>query len=119
MTTDEISRSKEIPRMVCNDKQFRRRGTDRWGWSMTTGQQAGIVLVVGIMVMGAIAASTKVQPQPSAHGREAPSIFDGVLSNVAHSPAAPRAECDVIIDRRESRGRSEAARSKRGIDPVA
>jgi rhodanese-related sulfurtransferase len=35
------------------------------------------------MVMSAIAASTKVQPQPSAHGREAPSVFDGVLSNAA------------------------------------
>ena len=83
--------------MVCNDKQFRRRGTDRWGWSMTTGQQAGIVLVVGIMVMGAIAASTKVQPQPSAHGREAPSIFDGVLSNVAHSPEMSTAELRAAL----------------------
>src|SRR5262249_43766145 len=84
-------------RMVCNGKQFRRRGTDRWSWSMTTGQQAGIVLVVGIMVMSAIAASTKVQPQPSALGREAPSIFDGVLSNVAGSPEMSTAELRAAL----------------------
>jgi len=47
--------------------------------------------------MGAIAASTKVQPQPSAHGREAPSIFDGVLSNVAHSPEMSTAELRAAL----------------------
>jgi rhodanese-related sulfurtransferase len=64
---------------------------------MTRGQQAGIVLVVGLMVMSAIAASTKVQPQPSAHGREAPSIFDGVLSNVAGSPEMSTAELQAAL----------------------
>jgi len=59
---------------------------------MTTGRQAGIVLLVGMMVMSAIAASTKAQPQPSADRRDAPSVFDGVLSNVAGSPEMSTAE---------------------------
>ena len=62
---------------------------------MTTGQQAGIVLVVGMMLMSAIAASTKVQSQPSAGGRDAPSVFDGVLSNAAGSPEISTAELRV------------------------
>ena len=65
--------------------------------SMTRGRQAGIVLVVGLMVMSAIAASTKVQPQPSAHGREAPSIFDGILGNVAGSPEMSTAELRAAL----------------------
>src|SRR6266436_6454451 len=69
----------------------------RRSWSMTRGQQAGIVLVVGLMVMSAIAASTKVQPQPSAHGREAPSIFDGILGNVAGSPEMSTAELRAAL----------------------
>ena len=52
---------------------------------MTTGQQARIVLVVGMMLMSAVAAPTKVQSQPSAQEHDAPSVFDGVLSNVAGS----------------------------------
>ncbi len=64
---------------------------------MTRGQQAGIVLVVGLMVMSAIAASTKVQPQPLAHGREAPSIFDGILGNVAGSPEMSTAELRAAL----------------------
>jgi rhodanese-related sulfurtransferase len=64
---------------------------------MTTGQQAGIVLVVGMMVMSAIAAWTKVQPQPSAYGRDAPSVFDGVLSNVAGSPEMSTAELRAAL----------------------
>jgi ABC transporter substrate binding protein len=97
MTTHEVARRKEIPRIVLNRKQFRRRGPDKWELVMTTGQQVGIVLIVGIMVIGAIAASTKVQPQPSAHGREAPSVFDGVLSNVAGSPEMSTAELRAAL----------------------
>src|SRR5262249_12701184 len=87
----------EILRIVCNRKQFRRRGTDRWSWSMTRGRQAGIALVVGMMVMSAIAASTKVQPQPSAYGHEAPSIFDGVLGSGAGSPEMSTAELKAAL----------------------
>ena len=64
---------------------------------MTTGQQAGIVLVVGMMLMSAIAASTKVQSQPSAGGHDAPSVFDGVLSNVAGSPEISTAELRAAL----------------------
>ena len=64
---------------------------------MTRGRQAGIVFVVGIMVMSAIAASTKVQPQPSAYGREAPSVFDGVLGNGAGSPEMSTAELKAAL----------------------
>src|SRR5499427_4536284 len=66
-------------------------------WSMTTGRRAGIVLVVGMMVMSAIAASTKVQSQPSAYGREVPSIFDGILGNVAGSPEMSTAELRAVL----------------------
>ena len=64
---------------------------------MTRGRQAGIVFVVGIMVMSAIAASTKVQPQPSAYGREAPSVLDGVLGNGAGSPEMSTAELKAAL----------------------
>src|SRR5215831_16549452 len=52
---------------------------------MTVGQQARIVLFVGMMLMSAVAAPTKVQSQPSG-GRDSPSVFDGVLSNIAGTP---------------------------------
>src|SRR5215468_11513895 len=64
---------------------------------MTTGRQAGIVLIVGMMLMSAIAASTKAQPQPSADGRDAPSVFDGVLSSVASSPEMSTAELRAAL----------------------
>ena len=64
---------------------------------MTTGRQAGIVFVVGMMVMSAMVASTKVQSQPSAFGREAPSVFDGVLSNVIGSPEMSTAELRAAL----------------------
>ena len=46
------------------------------------------------MVVSAIAASTKVQP---AYVRDAPSIFDGVLSNVAGSPEMSTAELRAAL----------------------
>src|SRR5215472_14444403 len=64
---------------------------------MTTGRQAGIVLIVGMMLMSAIAVSTKVQSQPSADGRDAPSVFDGVLSSVAVSPEMSTAELRAAL----------------------
>src|SRR5262245_53673615 len=64
---------------------------------MTTSRQAGIVLIVGMMLMSAIAASTKVQSQPSADGRDAPSVFDGILSNVAGSPEMSTAELRAAL----------------------
>jgi rhodanese-related sulfurtransferase len=50
-----------------------------------------------MMVVSAIAASTKVQPQPSAYRRDAPSVFDGVLSNVAGSPEMSTAELRAAL----------------------
>src|SRR6516165_10531166 len=64
---------------------------------MTTGRQAGIVLIVGMMLMSGIAAWTKVQSQPSADGRNAPSVFDGVLSSVAVSPEMSTAELRAAL----------------------
>ena len=64
---------------------------------MTTGRQGGIVLIVGMMLMSAMAASTKVQSQPSAYGREAASVFDGVLGNVAGSPEMSTAELRAVL----------------------
>ena len=64
---------------------------------MTKGRRAGIALVVGIMLMSAIASSTQVQSQPSAYGRDAPSVFDGVLSNVASSPEVSTAELRAAL----------------------
>jgi rhodanese-related sulfurtransferase len=48
---------------------------------MTITRRAAIVLVVGMTVMSAMAASTRAQSEPSAQGRDAPSVFEGVLSN--------------------------------------
>ena len=64
---------------------------------MTTGRQGGIVLIVGMMLMSGIAAWTKVQSQPSADGRNAPSVFDGVLSSVAVSPEMSTAELRAAL----------------------
>jgi rhodanese-related sulfurtransferase len=50
-----------------------------------------------MMVMSAIAASTKAQPQPSAYAHEAPSIFDGVLSSVAGGPEMSTAELRAAL----------------------
>jgi rhodanese-related sulfurtransferase len=57
-----------------------------------------MVFVVGMMVMSAMAASTKVQPEPSAYGREAPSVFDGILSNVAGSSEISTAQLRAALN---------------------
>ena len=87
---------------------------------MTTGRQAGIVLVAGMMLMSAIAASTEPQPQPSAYGRDAPSVFNGILGNVAGSPEISTAELQaalavsstIILDARPV-ARRDGARGRR------
>ena len=50
---------------------------------MMLARRAGIALIVGMMLIGPVAASTKAHSQPSVEGRDAPSVFDGVLSNTA------------------------------------
>jgi len=52
---------------------------------MTTRQQRRLALLVVLMLMGAVAASTKAQSQLAPYGRDPPNVFDGVLSNVAGS----------------------------------
>jgi rhodanese-related sulfurtransferase len=64
---------------------------------MTTRQQVRIVLVVGMMLMSAIAASTRVESQPSPHGQDVPSVFDGVLSNVAGSSEISTAQLRAAL----------------------
>jgi rhodanese-related sulfurtransferase len=64
---------------------------------MTKNQQGRIVLVVGMMLLSVTAASTKVQPQPSADGRNAPSVFDGTLSSVASSPEVSTRELRAAL----------------------
>jgi len=64
---------------------------------MTPGQQARIVLIVGMMLMSAVAASTRVESQPSTQPRDAPSVFDGVLGNVAGSPELSTAKLHAAL----------------------
>jgi|SRR4029077_13508587 hypothetical protein len=64
---------------------------------MTTRQQVRIVLVVGMMLMSAVAASTRVESQPSPHGQDVPSVFDGVLSNVAGSSEISTAQLRAVL----------------------
>src|SRR5262245_17536211 len=48
-------------------------------------QQGRLALLVALMLMSAVAASTKAQSQLAPYGRDPPNVFDGVLSNVAGS----------------------------------
>jgi rhodanese-related sulfurtransferase len=64
---------------------------------MTINRRTGMALVVGMMLTSAIAAWTKVQSQPSAHGRNTPSVFDGVLGNAAGSPEIGTAELRAAL----------------------
>src|SRR5262245_7255849 len=64
---------------------------------MTADQPTRIVLVVGMMLMGAVAASTRVESQPSTQPRDAPSVFDGVIGNVAASPELSTAQLQAAL----------------------
>ena len=64
---------------------------------MTTRRLARIVLVVGVMSTSAVAASTRVESQPSPHARDVPSVFDGVLSNVAGSSEISTAQLRAAL----------------------
>ncbi len=56
-----------------------------------TTNRTGILLVVGMILVGAVVFSTGAQ-QPSVQGPTAPSIYDGVLSNVGSSRELSTAE---------------------------
>src|SRR5262245_4458074 len=52
---------------------------------MTTRQERKLALLVVLMLMSTVAASTKAQSQLAPYERDPPNVFDGVLSNVAGS----------------------------------
>ena len=64
---------------------------------MTTRQQAKIVLVLGIMLMTAVAAATRVESQPAPGGRDLPSVFDGVLSNAGGTSEISTAQLGAAL----------------------
>jgi rhodanese-related sulfurtransferase len=64
---------------------------------MTTGQQARIVLIVGMTLLSAVGASTRAELQPSTQPHDAPSVFDGILSNVAGSPELTTAQLQAAL----------------------
>jgi len=64
---------------------------------MTIARRGEVALLVGMILMSALPASTKVQSQPSAYGRDAPSVFDGVLSNAAVSSEASTAQLKAAL----------------------
>jgi rhodanese-related sulfurtransferase len=52
---------------------------------MTTAQKGRLILLVVLMLMSAVAVSTKVQSQLAPYGRDPANVFDGVLGNAASS----------------------------------
>ena len=62
---------------------------------MTT-DRSGKVLVVGMILVSAVVGATKAQ-QPPAHGREAPSVFEATLGDVASSPEVSTAELRAAL----------------------
>jgi Rhodanese-like domain len=64
---------------------------------MTKRQQAKIVLVLGIMLMTAVAASTRAESQPAPSGRDLPSVFDGVLSNAGGTSEISTAQLGAAL----------------------
>jgi rhodanese-related sulfurtransferase len=64
---------------------------------MRIDRRAGVTLIVAMMLTSAIAASVKAESQPRAQGRDAPSVFDGVLSNVAGSSEISTAQLKAAL----------------------
>jgi rhodanese-related sulfurtransferase len=60
-------------------------------------RRAGVTLIVAMMLASAIAASAKAESQPPAQGRDAPSVFDGVLTNVAGSSEISTAQLKAAL----------------------
>jgi len=65
---------------------------------MTTGQQGRLALLVVLMLMSAVAASTKAQSQLAPDGRDPPNVFDGVLNNVAGSSEIGTAQLRAALN---------------------
>jgi rhodanese-related sulfurtransferase len=64
---------------------------------MMLARRAGIALIVGMMLIGAVAASTKAPSQPSMKGRDAPNVFDGILSDAAGSSEISTAQLKAAL----------------------
>ena len=65
---------------------------------MTTGQQGRLAVLVVLMLMGAVAVSTKAQSQLAPYRRDPPNVFDGVLSNVAGSSEISTAQLRAALN---------------------
>jgi len=65
---------------------------------MTTRQQGRLALLVVLMLMSAVAASTRAQSQLAPYGRDPPNVFDGVLSNVAGSSEISTAQLRAALN---------------------
>src|SRR5262245_30863257 len=64
---------------------------------MSARQQLRLGLVVAMMLISAVAASTKVQSQSSLYGREPPNVFDGLLTSVAGSSEISTAQLKAAL----------------------
>jgi rhodanese-related sulfurtransferase len=64
---------------------------------MVLARRAGIALIVGMMLIGAVAASTKAHSQPSMEGRDAPNVFDGILSDAVGSSEISTAQLKAAL----------------------
>jgi len=65
---------------------------------MTARQQRRLALLVVLMLMSAVVASTKVQSQLAPYGRDPPNVFDGILSNVAGSSEISTAQLRAALN---------------------
>ena len=64
---------------------------------MTIARRGAVALLVGMILMSALAASAEAQSQPSAYGRNAPSVFDGVFGNAAGSSEVSTAQLKAAL----------------------
>ena len=64
---------------------------------MTIARRGEVALLVGMILMSALAASAEAQSQPSAYGRNAPSVFDGVFGNAAGSSEVSTAQLKAAL----------------------
>jgi len=64
---------------------------------MMAGQQGRLTLLVVLMSMSAVAASTKVQSQLAPYGRDPPNVFDGVLGSGTGSSEVSTAQLRAAL----------------------
>jgi rhodanese-related sulfurtransferase len=64
---------------------------------MSAKQQLGLGLVVAMMLISALAVSTKAQSQSSVYERDPPNVFDGVLTSVAGGSEVSTAQLKAAL----------------------